>query len=228
MAIETRRPVALRTTRRPRRSSPEVEVRRFVARELHDRVAQALTAMLVDLELFRAGQVGRQEVIEEIDSLESSLRCVMDSLRDLMNELRGESRLPSEGFNEVVARLLVEFERDTGIEAHLTVGTDWPALVPSGPAVHLCRIIGEALTNVRRHSSASHVAVALESLDESGLSITVSDDGRGFEPELTNYAGLGILGMRERAQLLGARLQLGSHDGAGTIVTVIVPGSAVS
>ena len=223
MATETPAPVVLPTRRRSRPSSRDVEVRRFIARELHDRVAQTLTTMLVDLEVFRGGQVGRQEVLEEIDSLESSIRRVISNLRDLLHELRGESRYISEAFTEVVARLLVEFERDTGIQARLTVGGGWPAQVGSAAATNLCRIIGEALTNVRRHSSASHVTVVLEPLDGSGLSITVSDDGRGFDPERTVYPGLGIVGMRERALLLGASLQLGGHGGVGTVLRIIVP-----
>ena len=228
MAIETRPPVAARSRRRSRRSSPDVDVRRFVARELHDRVAQTLTTILMDLESFRGGQVGRPEVLDEIDSLQLSIRDVISNMRDLLQELRGESRLQSEAFTDVVARLLVEFERDTGIDARLTVGHGWPAHVDAAPAMHLCRIIGEALANVRRHSRASHVTVVLEPLGESGLSITVSDDGIGFEPDRAGYSGLGIVGMRERAQLLGANLHLGSRDGLGTILTVTVPTAAVS
>jgi two-component system sensor histidine kinase UhpB len=228
MAIETRPPVAARSRRRSRRSSPDVDVRRFVARELHDRVAQTLTTILMDLESFRGGQVGRPEVLDEIDSLQLSIRDVISNMRDLLQELRGESRLQSEAFTDVVARLLVEFERDTGIDARLTVGHGWPAHVDAAPAMHLCRIIGEALANVRRHSRASHVTVVLEPLGESGLSITVSDDGIGFEPDRAGYSGLGIVGMRERAQLLGASLHLGSRDGIGTILTVTVPIAAVS
>jgi signal transduction histidine kinase len=228
MAIETRPPVAVRTRRRSRPSPPDVDVRRFVARELHDRVAQTLTTILIDLEIFRGGQVGRPEVLDEIDSLELSIRDVISNMRDLLQELRGESRLQSEAFTDVVARLLVEFERDTGIDARLTVGHGWPAHVDAAPAVHLCRIIGEALANVRRHSNASHVTVMLSALAESGLAITVTDDGRGFDPELAGCPGLGIVGMRERAELLGASLRLGSRQGAGTVVTVIVPSEAVS
>lgn len=217
---------ALAGSRRGRSSyppAPEGDLQRFVARELHDRVAQALTAMLVNLEVFRGGQVGRRAVLEEIDGMQASLRDVLGSLRELLFDLRGESRPPSEPFTEAVAGLLDEFEAQSGIDARLTVGPGWPAEIEPAPAINLRRIIGEALTNVRRHSDARHVTVEMKAHGSTSLSITVSDDGRGFGVVGGVQPGLGIVGMREQALLLGASLQMRGRDTAGTTLSIIVP-----
>ena len=228
MGAELRELATHEDHRRVRTSIGDDELCRFVSRELHDRVAQTLTAMLVELENFRNEQLGRRSVIEEIDALEGALREVLSSLRELLHELRGESRVVSEAFTDVVAKLLADFETRTGIQAQLTVGPGWPERVKSVAAVNLCRIISEALTNVRRHSGATHVTVALQPHGPSGVSITVADDGRGFEPDAAGYLGLGVACMRERALLLGASLEMGSRLDAGTTVAVIVPGRTVS
>jgi two-component system sensor histidine kinase UhpB len=184
--------------------------------------------MLVELEDFREGQSGRQTVLDEIDALQASIREVLNSVRDLLRDLRGESRLVSEAFTEVVGALLSKFERQTGIEVRLTIGAEWPAQLKAHAAVNLFRIIGEALTNVRRHSGARQVAVAMQSLGTSELSISVTDDGAGFGPVGVDEPGLGIVGMRERALLLGARLQIGRRDETGTTVSVVVPRGAIT
>ena len=220
--------VAGRERRRPRASMAKADVRTYVARELHDRVAQTLTTMLVELDEFRVGQDGRRSVLGEIDALQASIRQVLDSLRELLHDLRGEPRLVSEAFTEVVARLLAEFEKQTGIEAQLTVAPGWPARVKASAAVNLVRIIGEALANVRRHSGATHVTVTMAPDGNSDVSISVTDDGQGFTPMGVGQLGMGIVGMRERAVLLGARLQISSHDDTGTTIRVIVSGRALS
>ncbi|MDP8900179.1 MAG: ATP-binding protein [Actinomycetota bacterium] len=85
----------------------------------------------------------------------------------------------------------------------------------------LLRIVQEALTNVRRHSGARRVNVALSS-DDGTLRAEVSDDGRGFDPEALP-PGVGTLGMRERALGLGGRIEVESEPGAGTTVRFVAP-----
>lgn len=227
MAAELRT-LPARKGRRQQMSGEEDELRRFVSRELHDRVAQTLTCMLVELEDFRRGQLGRRTVLDQIDANQASIREVLASLRELLHELRGESRLVTEAFTDVVAKSLAEFAARTGIQAELTICPGWPERVRSAAAVDLYRIISEALTNVRRHSGASHVTVALAPHGASEVSITVVDDGRGFEPDAPGYGGLGVASMRERALLLGASLEMGSRLDAGTTVSVIVPGGTLT
>jgi two-component system, NarL family, sensor histidine kinase UhpB len=227
MAFESRRITATRDHRRARSCRADDELRRFLSRELHDRVAQTLTGMLIDLELFRAEQTGRRSVVHRVEGLQGELREVLGSLRELLHDLRGESRQLSETFPDSVATVLLDFERQTGIKTRLTVGQAWPQQLKSVAAANLSRIIGEALANVHRHSGAAHVAIALHGHGDSGVSITIRDDGIGLEPFLAAHPGLGIEGMRERAVLLGASLEVGGDEGSGTVISVVVPRGVV-
>jgi signal transduction histidine kinase len=202
-------------------------LRRFLSRELHDRVAQTLTGMLIDLELFRTEQAGRRSVVHRVEIMQGELREVLGSLREMLHDLRGESVQLSEAFTECLASVLLDFQRQTGIEARLTIGSTWPSRLKAAAAANLSRIIGEALTNVRRHSGAAHVVIALYGHGESGVSITITDDGVGLEPVFAAAPGLGIAGMRERALLLGANLRIGAHKGRGTVISVVVPHGVV-
>ena len=96
--------------------------------------------------------------------------------------------------------------------------------LPTHIEVALFRIVQEALANVAKHSQARHVDVRLAH-DERHMTITVTDDGRGFDvaPALGRagpFESVGLLGMQERARLLGGRLEVLSHDGGGTVVRV--------
>jgi signal transduction histidine kinase len=153
---------------------------------------------------------------------------VLNNLRDVLHDLRGESPLLAESFGEAVAALLADFERQTGISSRLTIQPEWPARLKTVAADNLYRIISEALVNVRRHSGASSVSVALQVSDGSEVAITVSDDGCGFEPGWAGALGMGAAGMRERALCLGARLQIDSGSGAGTTIRMTAPSLTVA
>lgn len=221
-AVDSSRPRS-----RVRSRLADEDVRRLLARELHDRVAQTLTSMLIDLENFKAEQVGREGVLRKMDTLQDSTRGVLNSLRELLYELRGGPGV-EEGFVEAVRTLINHFQERTRIAADLSVLPGWPARVTSPAAVNLYRIIEEALANVRQHSGAKAVRIILQPHSDNELSICVSDDGRGLEledrgPVGPSMAGLGMVGMRERALFLGARLNVETVTGSGTRVTVIVP-----
>ena len=228
MGTQARR-LSVATERRRRSSATSDDaLRRFIARELHDRVAQTLTTMLIELAIFRGEQVGQGGVAGRVDEWEAGIREVLSSLRELVYDLHGETQLFSGAFAEVVGRLLADFEQQTGIKTQLTVDDAWPPRLKAPATVDLCRIIGEALVNVRRHSGAKNVAIALGPHGPADLSITVADDGRGFETLPYGYPGVGIAAMRERATLLGASLFMGTRDTSGTTVSLIVPHAAVS
>ena len=118
-------------------------------------------------------------------------------------------------------RLLLEFEERTTIGTSLRVRGDARRLMPE-LELGLYRIVQEALHNVDRHAAARHVAVGLAFA--AGVRVNVRDDGVGFPgPMLAAGSGLGLLGMQERASLLGARLVVRSSVGRGTTVRVTVP-----
>jgi two-component system, NarL family, sensor histidine kinase UhpB len=199
------------------------EVRRALARELHDRVAQTLTTMLIELENFKLEQTGRQDVLRQVDGLQESTRYVLTNLRHVLSDLRGESGI-EEGFADTVRALLAGFEERTHVSAHLSVSPLWPSRLTSQAAINIYRIVEEALTNVRMHSGAALVEVALGMWRDSHLAIEVKDDGRGAQSVAgERKPGMGLLGMRERALILGGRLEIETGVGGGTTVRAIIP-----
>lgn len=204
-------------------SASSDEIRRLLARELHDSVAQTLTTMLIELENFKVEQTGRQSVLRQLGEIQESTRDVLTNLRHVLYDLRGETGI-EEGFAETVRVLLDRFEERTHVKVRLSVSPSWPSRLRSQAALNLYRIIEEALTNVRMHSGAGLVEVALGPMLGSQLAVSVKDDGRGAESATGDRVpGMGVLGMQERAVLLGGRLEVESTAGGGTTVRAILP-----
>ena len=199
------------------------EIRRVLARELHDRVAQTLTTMLIELENFKVEQIGRQSALRQLGELQESTRDVLTNLRRVLYDLRGETGI-EEGFADAVRDLLARFEERTHVHVRLSVSSSWPLRLRSQAALNLYRIIEEALTNVRMHSGAGLVEVVLGPARGSQLAVSVKDDGRGAESAAGDrIPGMGLLGMQERAVILGGRLEVETKSGGGTTVRAILP-----
>jgi signal transduction histidine kinase len=203
------------------RTAAEKKIRSLMARELHDRVAQTLTAMLVDVEKFKAQPVAWDDVLREMDTIQSSTREVLSSLRQLLYDLRDESSV-GDSFVGAVRDLLARFTEKTRIEATVVVQREWPALLTPAAALNLYRIVEEALANVRMHSGASSVGVRLEEARDGQLAMVIDDNGRGVDGN-AQIPGLGTVGMKERALLIGGQLKVSSEDGGGTTVRVAFP-----
>lgn len=215
---------------RARKEAVEQEVKRLVARELHDRVAQTLTGMLVDVENFKSQQVGWDDVLNQLDTIQSSTRQVLSSLRQLLHDLRGEEVVVG-SFSDALANLIARFEEKTRIATELQVMPGWPEQLTSPASLNLYRIVEEALTNVRMHSGASSVRVVLEPGGAGDLILAIHDDGRGVDTDETRPMGLGTVGMRERALILGGQLRIEGREGSGTTIRAsfhkenLVPGA---
>ena len=194
----------------------------MVARELHDRVAQTLAGMLVDVENFKSQQVGWDDVLRELDTIQGSTRKVLTSLRQLLHDLRGEDQL-SDGFVGALAALVARFEERTTIEVELDIRPGWPTQLARPASLNLYRIVEEALANIRMHSGARTVRIVLEELPDGQLEMVIDDDGRGLDTDAARPVGLGTVGMRERAVLLGGKLEIESEDGVGTTVHAVFP-----
>jgi signal transduction histidine kinase len=196
-------------------------VRRWLARELHDGVVQTLTAMLVELELLKGEHRGTA-VAPRLDSIQGRTREVLGGLRHLVCEVRGEPG-DVEDFEGRVAALLGGFESATGIRCRLTTSPSWPTRLAAPVAFHLHRIVEEALRNVRYHSGALQVTLELGTAGRH-LVLTVADDGQGIDwlPGPARATGMGMLGMQERAVILGGHLTVSSPPQGGTTVTVVV------
>src|ERR1700704_4031466 len=152
-------------------------IRQHLARELHDRVAQNLSAALINLELFRSQHMGRAGVLTEFSELERLTREALANLREIVYDLRGQTTDSGDFATLLRTGLIDPFAARTGIEVRMAVAPDWPAEVPPAVALDLYRIVQEALQNTQKHADAHLVEVNLElSADGNALSITVADD----------------------------------------------------
>jgi signal transduction histidine kinase len=203
-------------------SSQEKE-RTAIARELHDELGQMLTAL-------RFEAVWIWERLKEIDTDAAERALNMCELIDkTIDEVRGMSVrlrpgvLDDLGLIPALDWYGAEFEKRTGIACiFLHDGADKVGDVIATAAY---RIAQEALTNSARHSGAKHVRVTLEN-SNGGMRLSVSDDGKGFNPEALSGGGcLGIAGMRERATLVGGSMEIQSSPGGGTQIVFRVPAS---
>src|SRR5205823_2570580 len=128
--------------------------------------------------------------------------------------------LAGKSLPEAVAALARAFTSETGVRVHMRVVGERP--LPFRTESELFRIIQEGLANIRRHASASEVALTLR-LQPDRVRLTLRDNGRGFDRRAAGSGRHGIVGMRERARLIGGRLRVGGRPGIGTMVSVNVP-----
>jgi two-component system sensor histidine kinase UhpB len=204
---------------------------RLLARELHDSVAQTLSAMLLELENFRLEQYGRAGVLRQVDLLEQSTRKALEDLRALLVELRSQQSSEEDLVRLLKHGMLERQGRGRQVEFGLNVAPDWPERMPAVAAMELYHIVAEAIDNGIRHAAPRRIEVSLGlGLGGQLAVLTINDDGRGLpkHEDLSARKGLGILGMRERAALLGGEVRLeDGPDGRGTSVQVTVPIAAV-
>jgi two-component system sensor histidine kinase UhpB len=189
-----------------------------IALELHDQVGQELTAVLLGLARFHS-QLG-PPLRDELGDIQEAVRSSLEDVRRIALELRPEA-LDDLGLVSALAVLCERFSQRTGITVSQHVDERLPDLGPEEELV-VYRVAQEALTNVARHSAAGSAALVLHLRGEQ-LAVTVSDDGRGLNGN--GEPGTGIRGMRERAALIGASLEVGAGpDGGGCAVTLLLGG----
>ena len=203
--------------------------RRRIARDLHDGVVQSLTALLADLEYFRVRQLAAsgeagQQVAERIETWQALARESLASMRNALGGLRMPAELEL-GLEHSLEMLLTSL-RDAGYRV-VCECEDWPAVLPREISSNIYSIVREALTNIEKHASASTISVSMFSY-EGHLYISIADDGRGMAkdaPGVVRGSGYhqGIMGMKERAALLGGRVTIDSVRGRGTRVDIDVP-----
>jgi two-component system, NarL family, sensor histidine kinase UhpB len=192
------------------------EERGRLARDLHDEVNQALTAILLRLEAL--SQAAPAELRGELDELKRLVNQAMGELLGLARQLR-PTALDDHGLVSAIESQVRRFSSQTGIEAAIRSSGE-VAELPEDEQVAVFRVAQEALANVARHSGASHVEVVLEA-DDDGVALRVTDDGRGFDTGL-RAGGLGLEGMAERARLVGGQLTIDSQPGSGTALRLEV------
>jgi two-component system sensor histidine kinase UhpB len=190
--------------------------RRRVARELHDEVGQTLTAMLLQVEGLATAVPDSAQA--QLDELRETARTGAEEVRRIAQRLRPEA-LEELGLQAAMLALLDGVAAQARLRTHHQIERDLP-LNPEDELV-VYRVAQEALTNVVRHAQASNVSLSL-SADDGAVVLRIGDDGRGIAPELLD-SSYGIRGMRERALLIGATLDVRSRLGEGTTVELVVP-----
>jgi two-component system sensor histidine kinase UhpB len=193
------------------------EERRRLARDLHDEVNQALTAILLRLEAL--SHDAPPELADEFAEVKRLVNQAMAELLQLARQLR-PTALDDHGLLPALATHLRRFAAQTGIDADLRTAGEATDL-EADQEIALYRVAQEALANVARHADASRVEVDLDTSGPS-LELRVRDDGRGFNT-LSRRNGLGLGGMAERARLVGGELTIDSEPGRGTELVMRVP-----
>ncbi len=198
------------------------EERTLIARELHDQLGQALTAMKFDLAWLTDRLVARDTALsQKAKSVTTQMDAMIKTVRRIATELR-PGMLDDLGLVASIEWQARDFERRTGIVC--AVSATRPDLPLSrAESVAMYRIFQEALTNVARHAKAQNIDVQLSATREA-VTLLVHDDGRGIAThEIAGLRSLGLLGMRERAIRLGGSFVIQGVPGDGTVVTVSIP-----
>jgi signal transduction histidine kinase len=197
--------------------------RRDIARELHDRVGQTLTAMRINTDLIRARLEEHDDPLirarneDSLQLIESTFKAVQNVMYDLRPPMLDEYGLvaPLQWYAK-------QFAERTGIRVEIRGVEGWRC----GPEVEIAlfRIAQEALNNVARHSEAKNVRIELRDTAEEAV-LTVEDDGVGLDPERDRLekVGYGLITMRERAEAVGGTFETSSEKGRGVRITVNVP-----
>ncbi|HYM92154.1 MAG TPA: histidine kinase, partial [bacterium] len=218
---------ALRRQLLERIVTAQEEERHRIARELHDEIGQALTALVM--------QLGAITAAPPLDA--AALRNRLAGIREMTSQTIGEVRrlmlnlrpavLDDLGLVPAIRWYAEAYLRPAGVEARVSVvGLEEHQRLPGHLELVAFRLTQEALTNVLRHARATHVTITLERKNGT-LALSISDNGCGFDVEKRRMpgqrGGWGLVGMRERAALLGGSVAVTSHPGHGTHVTVMIP-----
>jgi signal transduction histidine kinase len=202
--------------------------RKSISRELHDHFGQSLLALMLKVESGCKFSSGKCEFMDCSDSLcfdiKNTIRQIIEEVHRLAWGMR-PSILDDYGLDSALARHIQELSKTAGLEIDYQCTTpDGMKRLPPRIEVTLFRIAQEALTNVIRHSKASHASVIL--LRQIGeITMLVEDDGQGFNSAAQDRGDqcLGLMGMRERANLLGGEFVIESAPGEGTTIRVKIP-----
>lgn len=205
--------------------SAQEEERKRISRELHDVVAQTLTSINLSLAQLKVEPgTNTRNFDRKLSQAQSLLREAVDTVHQFARELR-PTVLDDLGLIPALHTFMRDFTTQTGIRTELKVAAAVDQLEPVRRTV-LFRVIQEALNNVAHHAGASHVKVSLLTAAD-GISLTIWNDGKAFDVaralNFTIGKRLGLLGMRERLEMVGGCLALESTPDQGTTVTAKIP-----
>ncbi len=197
------------------------EERKSISRELHDEVGQLLTALRMELRSLQ--DLRTAPGLQFADHVENAKRLNEQSLRALRDMAMGlrPSMLDDLGLGSAAQWQARQFSKRTGVPVNVQID-GLAARLPEPHRTGIYRVIQEALTNCERHAGPRRIDIAI-GVQPSGISVSIRDDGVGFEPSRARGRGLGLLGMQERVMELGGKLTISSQPRRGTTVSAQIP-----
>lgn len=203
------------------------EERTRISREIHDGLGQALTGLKMDLSWLARKRdenqtsAGRNSLREKTKSMSGVVDRIIQTVRTISTELR-PGVLDYLGLAAAIEWQVHEFQKRTATKCQLSLPTE-EIPIDGTCSTAMFRIFQETLTNIARHAHSTKVKINLEEKDGSAI-LEVADNGRGIrQSNLSDPKSLGLLGMRERALLLGGEVSIRRNDGEGTTVIVRIP-----
>ncbi len=197
------------------------EERKSISRELHDQIGQMLTAMRMELgNVEQLRDSPTEEYAEHLGAAKNLTEQTLRSVRDMAMGLR-PSVLDDLGLPSALKWQAREFGRRSGIPVDLQIEGSLEKL-PEGHRTCVYRVVQEALTNCARHAKAKNVRITCHG-SEDLVSVTVQDDGVGFEPQAATGRGVGLLGVEERVRELGGKVSIFSQPQKGTLLRAEIP-----
>jgi PAS domain S-box-containing protein len=193
-----------------------------IARELHDELGQALTALKIDVGYLRGELGGAPDAVQrKLGAMHDLLDDTVAAARRISSELR-PLMLDDLGLTAAAEWLAQNFTRRTGIACELVIG-EGDLDLPDPYATAVFRVLQESLTNVAKHAEATQVEATL-TRDAAGVVLTVGDNGRGFgEDDAKRPGSYGLIGLKERALLLDGTVAVESLPGKGTRIELRIP-----
>ncbi|MDW2876634.1 MULTISPECIES: sensor histidine kinase [Bacillaceae] len=199
------------------------EERKRLSREIHDGPAQMMANVMMRSDLIERiyRERGGDEALGEIRSLKKMVRNALYEVRRIIYDLRPMA-LDDLGLVPTLKKYLQtieEYHKDTKIQ-FINIGED--RRLPSNYEVALFRLIQESVQNALKHAKSKEIIVKLE-LSKAGITAVIKDNGQGFNPDQRKNESFGIIGMKERVELLEGQITIDSKIGTGTVVLIQIP-----
>lgn len=193
---------------------------RTIACDLHDDLAQVLTALRMNISLFKLRHGDNEQLVGDANAMLQLTDCCMHSLCNLIDDL--QAVVPDQGLALAIERLCAHFEKRYKLDYELSTSGDFQYFKPY--VLLLLRILYEALNNIVMHAGSCKAFIQCHRTQASGLRLEIHDSGGGFDPDQTkDTQGLGLLLVRDCCYALDGVLEIVSKKGAGTSIILRVP-----
>jgi GAF domain-containing protein len=201
-----------------------LEERQYMAHQMHDDIAQILGYLGLQVD----SVMGSSDLVQNV-GVQATLEGIRRAIEDAYERVRRSIVLLQEDvpaqfdLGTALPEIISEFEKQTGCRVESRIDESQLPLLSSSVAFQVTCIVREALTNVRKHSGAGSVHLTFQGLEDSGIEVTIQDDGRGFDldrDQPSGWEGFGLRFMRERAERMGGSLKVESQPGQGTRIVV--------